>query len=500
MTLDEKIGQLLDSADRMFIATAVGSNPSAASVFFARDGDDLLFFTFNPSRKAEQIRLNRRIQAAIWPRQHDGIRGLQIDAVCDRITDPEAQQAAREKILAVTDAFQAYMDDPFLIKNKIAGYYRVRPIVTKYVDFHEQPQFQWREYPANAPTWLSAMAHSLRGTGLAWLRALRAPFFTATVVPVSLGGAIAARQMELSGLAQVWHWQTFVAVLFGALAAHAGANLANDYGDHTSGNDERNKTPSPFSGGSRVIQAGILAPWQVLLAALTSLTIVICVGLLLNATLTGSAFTSSPLLWIGIAGCALGSAYTLGPYRLSYRGLGEIAVALGFGPVMVLGTHYVMTAQAGLAWNWVPPLLASVPVALLVMAIIWINQFQDVAADAASGKITGVVRLARRNNGYDYRSSLWVYATLQGVAFITIFVLCLWGWSDPRIAPPAVGWAVLPLPLAIWSVRRGFRWHRHWLQQSADHSRHLYALLPVNAVTIVLHLVTGALLVVAYLT
>ena len=56
--LDKKIENVLDSADRMFIATSVGGNSSGASVFFSRDGEDLVFFTFHPTRKAEQIRLN----------------------------------------------------------------------------------------------------------------------------------------------------------------------------------------------------------------------------------------------------------------------------------------------------------------------------------------------------------------------------------------------------------------------------------------------------------
>ena len=56
--LDKKIENVLDQAERMFIATSVGGNSSGASVFFSRDGEDLVFFTFHPTRKAEQIRLN----------------------------------------------------------------------------------------------------------------------------------------------------------------------------------------------------------------------------------------------------------------------------------------------------------------------------------------------------------------------------------------------------------------------------------------------------------
>ncbi len=63
--LDGKIAGILDEADRMFLATSVDGISSGASVFFARDGHDLLFFTFNPSRKAEQIRCNPTVQAVI---------------------------------------------------------------------------------------------------------------------------------------------------------------------------------------------------------------------------------------------------------------------------------------------------------------------------------------------------------------------------------------------------------------------------------------------------
>ena len=72
--LDKKIEYVFDSADSMFLATSVGGNSSGASVFFNRDGDDLIFFTVNPTRKAEQIRSNSRVHAVIWPKGQEGIR------------------------------------------------------------------------------------------------------------------------------------------------------------------------------------------------------------------------------------------------------------------------------------------------------------------------------------------------------------------------------------------------------------------------------------------
>ena len=147
--LDLKISELLNEADRMILATSSDGNTSASSVFFARDGQDLLFFTFHPTRKAEQINVNPKVQAVIWPKGQEGIRGLQIDGLCYKIKDEEESKKARELILKTTTAFQEFMDDPFLKKNKVVGYYRIKPTIIKYVNFHAEEKFEWREYPEN---------------------------------------------------------------------------------------------------------------------------------------------------------------------------------------------------------------------------------------------------------------------------------------------------------------------------------------------------------------
>ena len=147
--LDEKIQDVLDSSDRMFIATSVGGNSSGASVFFNRDGDDLIFFTFNPTRKAEQIRLNPRVHVVIWPKGQEGIRGLQIDGEAYKIKDEDEKKKAYDLVLETTDAFKEFMDDDFLIKNDVVGYYRVKPTTIKYVDFYEEEKFEWKTFPAN---------------------------------------------------------------------------------------------------------------------------------------------------------------------------------------------------------------------------------------------------------------------------------------------------------------------------------------------------------------
>ncbi len=488
------IDDMLGAGGRMFLATSYDGISSGASVFYARDGDSLVFFTFNPTRKAEQIRANPRVQAAIWPAGAEGIRGLQIEGRCRQISADADKERARQLVLGVTDAFRGYMDDPFLTENRVTGYYRLEPTVIKVVDFHAAEQFRFAVFPDNQP---SAAVDALGDIGrrlLLWLRALRAPFFTATLVPVLLGAVIAAGHLPADA---AFDWALFWLVLAGAVAAHAGTNLANDYGDHQTGNDARNLTPSPFNGGSRVIQAGLLPPWKVLWAATLCFALCIACGLHINARIGGSWLAPTPLLWIGAAGIGLGVAYTLGPFRLSYRGLGEIAIGLGFGPVMVLGAHYVLSAP-GDAWRWAEPLLASLPVGILAGLIVWINQFQDAPADYASDKRNLVVKMSWLDGNFDYRRAFRVYRVLAAAALGGVILLA----ALPLFTAIGTHWALvalLPLPLLRFALKRGRAWLDSAAGEGVDWSRQPYLLLPVNVATIALHLSTGMLLVLAWL-
>ncbi|NOY05406.1 MAG: UbiA family prenyltransferase [Chlorobi bacterium] len=503
LTLDNKINSILDQADRMFLSTAVNGTPSGSSVFFARDGEDLVFFTFNTTRKAEQIHYNPKVQVVIWPNGQEGIRGLQIEGECFRIKDEKEIQRARELVLATTTAFQEFMDDEFLIKNNVVGYYRIKPTVIKHVDFYAETKFEWKEYPQNQPNEALEVLRALKNRLLIWFRAARVPFFTASIVPILLGAVIAHGDLAAMGAEASWSWSIFFLALFGGLLAHAGTNISNDYFDHTSRNDEFNKLFSPFNGGSRMIQAGLLPPWKVLLAAVICFGATVAIGLKLNAILTGSAFGDSPLLWIGIAGVALGLLYTMSPVRLGYHGFGELSIALGFGPVMVLGTHYVLTAPylqtANIAWHWQTPLLASVPVAILIMLVVWINQFQDAPADKKAGKNTWVVRLAELDgNVVRYDRPFKYYMVFNYFAFAYIFTLGLLGAFAPSLSTPLVWFAGLPFILAWFAIRWGREWLTRWNQPNADRQKLPYELLKVNVSTIGVHFLTGLLLILGF--
>ena len=208
---------------------------------------------------------------------------------------------------------------------------------------------------------------------------MRLSFLTASITPVLLGTAIAW------ATAGAFTWDLFLLTLTAGCCLHLGANIANDFFDHLSGTDDINvEYVRPFSGGSRLIQLGLLSPSEVLAESLFFFALGGLIGL--HLALTRGMF----ILILGVIGAASGFFYTAPPVRLVSRGIGEVFIGLNFGVLMTLGGYYVQT-QA-IVWT---PIMPSIPVALLITAVLYINEFPDYRADAAAGKRTLVVRLGR---------------------------------------------------------------------------------------------------------
>jgi 1,4-dihydroxy-2-naphthoate octaprenyltransferase len=155
------------------------------------------------------------------------------------------------------------------------------------------------------------------------LRATRLPFLSATLIPVGIGLAIAAAD-------GYFDWLTALLTIVGASAAHLGLNVANDVFDARLGADDQNVNPTQFSGGSRVIQYGLVSLRRMASVSALMYLITIAIGLLLLYLRPSAA-----LLVIGILGIVLSLAYTAPPLKLVYRGLGELTTAIGFGPLML---------------------------------------------------------------------------------------------------------------------------------------------------------------------
>ena len=230
-----------------------------------------------------------------------------------------------------------------------------------------------------------------------YLKALRAPFLAGSLVPVIIGAAFALSSKTFS------FWLLLLCAV-GIAGLHLGANLLNDYFD-ARGSDPINMRVTPFSGGSRAIQDGELAPRMVLSMAIFFFAIGFTIGIWLICL-------NRPLVIpIGLLGLGAGWAYSAPPLQLMSRGWGEAVIFFAFGPLVTLGTYYVMSGS--LSW---PAFAIGVPQGFFITGVIWINQFPDYEADRSANKRNLVVKL---RPGY----SRHLYCVIMSMAFVFVFFL-----------------------------------------------------------------------------
>lgn len=293
-----------------------------------------------------------------------------------------------------------------------------------------------------------------------WLLATRPQFFTVIILPILLGTVIAWHSHQLFSF-----WYLGLSLSAGTLA-HAGVNVLNDYFDHLNHTDDYNLTPlTPFAGGSRFIQRGILSSRQTYYYGWSLLLVAVIIGLTL-VWLRGS-----PLFWLGLLGIGSGYAYSAPPFSFNSRGVGEILVGFNFGLLAVIGAYYVQTQTITLL-----PIIAALPLTCLVTAILYLNEFPDYLADKQAHKNTLVVRLGllRARHGY---------ALLIGLNIISV---PLGTWFN--YLPTWSLLTVLTLPLGITAIKTVYA-------NYDSPSR----LIPAIKSTILLHTLTSLLLIVTFL-
>ena len=291
------------------------------------------------------------------------------------------------------------------------------------------------------------------------IKVTRAPFFLSLVCSVLVGAALAWHEGS-------FHWGYLLLTLIGIVCINAGLNMSNDYFDHLSGNDEINQELTPFSGGSRTIQEGILSAKQVLMWSLLFFLVGIVIGLYLALT------RGWLVLWLGLVGVFIAFFTSAPPFRLNYlgHGLGELSTFIGSGPLIVVGSYYVQVQRV--TWE---ALWASIPVGLLGAALIWINGFPDYEADKAVGKNTLVVLLGRQR-------AVWGYVALLVATYVVVVVGASLGFF-----PYTLLLVLLTVPLAYKSVRGVVQFHSNTPK-----------LIPTSAATIQLYLANALLLCVSY--
>ncbi len=297
---------------------------------------------------------------------------------------------------------------------------------------------------------------------LIWLEEIRAPFFTAVLVPVLLASVMA---WQNGHRVQIGY---FLLTLLAAVFMHAGTNVMNDYADHLNSCDARNtEFQRPFTGGSRLIQKGILSPEEVRSGALVFFGLSTIIGLLIVYLLS-----AWPILYLGLIGTFCGIFYTLPPFNIVARGFGELIVGLCFGTLTMLGAYYVQ-AQTFVGWQAV--VWASLPVALLIAGVLYINEFPDYVADRDSCKRHLVVRMGRERAVYGY------------FAIIALTYLSIITGVIAGVLTPWVLLGLLTLPQAAKAVKVAKVHH-------SDSAK----LVPANAATVGIHLLTGLLMTAGY--
>ncbi len=295
-----------------------------------------------------------------------------------------------------------------------------------------------------------------------WFVITRAPFLTASIIPI----LVAAAWVVARGAASPFPWGLFFLTLLGGVALHVAANTFNDYFDWRSGSDPMNNDYFlPYSGGSRSIELGLITPPSLFRVASAALII---------AGLFGLALAALGRPWVfafGLVGAFSAYFYTAPPLRLVARkGLGELLIGLNFGVLLVGGTVYTLTGA-------VAPVdfLLGLPIGLLITAILWINQFPDYAADKATGKNNLVVVLGLKN-------ARWGYLLLVAGAFGVLLLGALAG-----LLPWSIMLTFLAFPIGVYTTVTLFR---HYADRD---------LIKANAYTIALHVAVGVLMVVGLL-
>ena len=294
---------------------------------------------------------------------------------------------------------------------------------------------------------------------LTWFQATRPQFFTVIILPIFLGNAIAWYDKKM------FSFEYFILSLIAGILCAAAANVLNDYFDHLNQTDILNTDPlTPFAGGSRMIQNGILTAEQTFHYGLVLLSLAILLGIFLIFE------RGLPLLWIGLIG-VLSVYFYSAPPLLHSVGLGEITIGLNYGILAVAGAYFVQTQTYSAT-----AFFASLPMAGFAAAILYINQFPDFEPDRSAGKRNWVVRLGREQARFYFN-----YLILGSFSLLLLGIAL-------QYLPIWTGFSFIILPLGLKAI-----------QVLKENYQQKQALIPAIQNTIALHSLMGLLLTIIFL-
>lgn len=284
--------------------------------------------------------------------------------------------------------------------------------------------------------------------------------WVASTVPMALGVLLSLAYNK--GFDLYW----FLLALVGVYLIEIGKNAINECVDYLTGVDPGvdSEHRTPFSGGKKTIVDGFLTVRESALIGLITMGLAATIGIYILL------FRSSEVIYVGILGFILAIIYSLPPFKLCYRGFGEIAVGLTFGPLILNGMYIVMSKGYG-----VLPVLVSLPIGFLITNVLWINQFPDYEADKSGGKRNWVVRLGKEK-------SIKIYAIIFILSYLSIVLISIYTLNPIWLI------ALVTIPKAIGAVKN-----------SGRNYEQINKLINSNAATVQIYILTGVLLAVATL-
>jgi len=261
-----------------------------------------------------------------------------------------------------------------------------------------------------------------------WLNAIRPWSYPASISPVVLGTAIAKFSGRPIG------WSLFALTIIGVMCFQTAANLFNDCYDHKRGLDV---TANPTSGS---VVRGWISEKQAFVAAVVFFAAGAGCGIFLTAIAEWVVFA------LGLAGVLVVGGYTGPRFCLKYAGLGDVAVFLGFGLLPMLGTWWVQTQQFSLE-----PLVWSIPIASLTVAILHANNWHDIFTDSRKDCRTFAAKLG-------FSGSQTYYRILMLLPFFAVAALVAGhlGGLNTIAAPAALLVVFSIFPLAMGLVKLKF--------------------------------------------
>lgn len=238
-----------------------------------------------------------------------------------------------------------------------------------------------------------------------------------SLISVSVGTLLAAQEGPIS-----WAW--YLLTMVGITVFHAAANVINDYFDTRYQIDREDSPTAKYR--PQPILSGMLTPRQLLGEAIVLFALTAVIGM------TTAVVLSWHVLWIGVAGFLTSVYYTAGPVKFKYRALGELAVFLIWGPLMIEGAFAVQRqALSGKAF------IISIPFGVLVALVLFANNMRDTAYDSRQNiRTLGTILGPQRSFQLFVGLIIFAYAYVLGM--VVTGVISLWGMLIFLSVPSAI--------------------------------------------------------------